>query len=135
MFEAAGREQYTPLEIGIIFKKLYNIPCISSKWAIHYTIVVKNKIYSSKSVSYRFYSLHSSIMYSLFKDIPINKRKSFNKKVFFCFAGPWDLNIQNTNSMFFESPLLIDLWPPPPNQDPHPRPPPASSPLEMSQGT
>ena len=41
------------------------------RWAIHYTTVVKSKINSSKSVSYRFYSLHSSIMYSLFNDIHV----------------------------------------------------------------
>ena len=38
--------------------------------SLHYTTAVKGKIYSSKSASYR-YSLHSSIMHSLFIDIHV----------------------------------------------------------------
>ena len=65
LFGAAGQEQCTPLQICIIFKKLYNITCISLKCTIHYTRFVKSKTYSLKLAGYRFYSLHSSIINSL----------------------------------------------------------------------
>ena len=47
---------------------LYQISPLAD-FTLHYTKVVRSKIYSSKSANYRFYSLHPSIMYSLSNDI------------------------------------------------------------------
>ena len=60
----SGRRPRTIYSNGIWYylQKLQNIP-----WT-----VLKSKIYCSKLASYRFYSLSTSILYSLFKDVHLN---------------------------------------------------------------
>ena len=77
---------WTLLNIFYSFLKIIPISSEYLKWAIHYTTVVKSKIYSSKSASYRFYSLHSSIMYSLFNDILQTSCRIYSQRDFIIFS-------------------------------------------------